>query len=242
MKYKYWVTGLLTAAAIFTAGAIALDLGAREPAQTGAEPTANRDLPSSSATATQLPNSVASTLPGASKPEPSMDPKNTSTPSTKSVPSTKGGKADRGSDRPLLEVPEPTAKSSPGLPKSTPRSAMLNSVPKTGHENGKLVKGFPWKQLPLPGSSDVVKSSVTTQGERVIAEVTGRTSKDADKVVKFYRSYFAKLDWSVEETAAADGTKRLLGQFADDSTSIQIRSLPTGLTQVTASGSYAVGK
>lgn len=242
VKYKQWLIGLLGLAVIVVGIALALDWASSETSKSSAQvgSTEISDTPEppgesgQSAPNSELPNATGPTNGGVSSKE-SDGKDGKSTHSTSSEPST-------SSKTPLLEVPDPTAAPSDGLPKSVARKPLLNEAPVSGVAQGELTKGFPTKQLPLPNKTTVVQSVVTTQDNRVLAQVSGRTQENLKATLAFYRDYYEQLNWEIEESLLSDGTTRLFGKFAEDSTTVEIRTLPTGLTDIRLSGSYKVGK
>lgn len=140
-----------------------------------------------------------------------------------------------------LEVPEQTKATAFALPSSKEREPLLEKTPKTGVAQGKLTKGFPKDAVPLPRSTTVVGSSVETQGRLVILGVEGRSKASADAILEFYAGHFAKLDWLTTRTQPARGTTQLRGGFGQESLSVTVRELPTGMRSVTASAVLTAG-
>lgn len=250
MKIKYWTAGILGIAALLVALALVLDFGGTGPAgQLTADPVGTQAQPpgpSQTAAPGQAPEAkeakaAQTTAQGSTQPSQSARP--TPTASSSKAPPAKApsASATADGDLPLLEVPEPTDTPSPGLPKSTPRPAVLEKAPQDGEARGKLTRGFPSEQLPLPKNSSIIQSSVSTQAQRVIAGVQARTTQDAQAVEKFYRKYFQQHDWEVNTTTGEPGTVQLQGGFGQDSTTVKISQLPTGTTSITLSGAFKVG-
>lgn len=140
-----------------------------------------------------------------------------------------------------LEMPEKPKKSVNALPSSTPRAAVLEKAPKAGAENGKLTRGFPKHALPLPPSADVVKSSVDLQSKMAILDVQARSKQSVEQVVDFYESHFKNLQWLATESKPGKGTTQLRAEFGQDTATITVHQLPTGLTEVNAAGVFRVG-
>lgn len=139
-----------------------------------------------------------------------------------------------------LEVPEQTAPARQRMPESKKREPALKKVPKTQVAEGKLTDGFPKAAVPLPESSMVVRSSVEQQGKLVLVGVEGRSEQTVEQVLAFYSEHFAQREWLTTGSSVGQGTAQLRGAFGDDSTTVTVRQLPTGMTGITAAGVFKV--
>ena len=139
-----------------------------------------------------------------------------------------------------LEIKADSSPSPSGLPSSEPRTAVLKKAPKAATAEGKLTKGFPQKALPLPQSSDVERSSVSVQSSMVMVGVQGRSKQSIEEVLAFYESHFKDLQWLASTSTENDGSTRLQAGFGQDTATVTLHQLPTGLTEINAAGVFKV--
>lgn len=198
------------------------DKAADESPQVSQTPQTNTTAaPTSSADGNQSDKDSLAVDPQAQPPRPSWDPK-------PSAP-----------DR-RLEIKAESSPSPSGLPSTEPRTDVLKKAPKAATAEGKLTKGFPKKALPLPQSSDVEKSSVSVQSSMVMVGVQGRSKQSVEDVLAFYESHFKDLQWLASTSTDADGSTRLQAGFGQDTATVTLHQLPTGLTEINAAGVFKV--
>lgn len=139
-----------------------------------------------------------------------------------------------------LEVPTQSATEAFALPSTKAREPVLTKVPATGVKEGELTKGFPKDALPLPDSTTVVQSSVAEQGDLVMLGIEGRSKASVEEVLDFYSTHFEELNWLSAESTPSEGSTRIQGGYGDDSTTVTVRELPTGMTSISAAGVFKV--
>lgn len=242
MKFKSLIAVILSLAAILFAVAMTLDwMGRPEaPSMAGA--------PSSTAVAgasksTDSPTGSADTPIETSPTQPSSGGAKPSQPADTS----ENVEATRPSWNPQptqaderLEVPEDPEKSSGALPSGEPRKPVLTKAPKPGAAEGKLTKGFPKDAMPLPSSTTIERSSVEKQSSLVMVGVQGRSKQGVEEILAFYESHFKDLQWLATTSSEADGSTRLQAGFGQDTATVTLHQLPTGLTEINAAGVFTV--
>jgi hypothetical protein len=94
------------------------------------------------------------------------------------------------------EVPEPDPSTPPqnGLPPlPTPTPLVVGPLPDSGSESGALIDGFPDAVMgPVP-ASDVLESSIATEGSTMQVTLVARTDSPADDVRTHYRGLWSQL-------------------------------------------------
>lgn len=242
MKMKFWVFGVLGVAVLLVVVAMVIDL------RTGSVLEAdNSQVPTSSLNNTQKSGSSPSQSLNSEQPA-----KSSKSQTSKPSEATEKGEP-KASESPKipseatrstrLEVPsaQPSASRS-ALPKSTQRKPALSLAPKDGVAEGKLTKGFPSKAIPVPESTTIISSSVANQPGRIIAGLQGRSTADIQDVIDFYEDHFNEKKWVTTQSSPSTGITTLLGQFGEESTTVTLRQLPTGATEITVAGAFKVEK
>ncbi len=139
-----------------------------------------------------------------------------------------------------LELPEDPEKTASAMPSAEPRQPALSKAPKSGAVEGKLTKGFPKEAMPLPASTTIERSSVDTQSSLVMVGVQGRSKQSVEEVLAFYEEHFKDLQWLASTSTDADGNTRLQAGFGQDTATVTLHQLPTGLTEINAAGVFKV--
>lgn len=125
------------------------------------------------------------------------------------------------------EVQPPSATESPGsglppLPAQTP--LVTPPLPASGSASGELVEGFPESIMgPAPGS-DVLSSSIATEGETMQVTLVARTDAPADDIRDHYRQQWAALGLTESVSAGADAA------YIDSFTSLTLAFSPASGT------------
>lgn len=238
MKLKVTAIAILAAAAVLVALALSLDLGSNGQSANSVAGSAN----TGEAQTTASPSDSAST----DAPVQPSESDSTGTPGDEAEPR---AEATRPSWDPQptetdarLEVPDPTESGPSGLPKSQERQPVFTKAPKDATAEGKLVAGFPKRALPLPEGTEVVRSLVENQQGLVMAGVEARSQSDEGRTLEFYRQHFEENRWPVTESKPAEGTTQLRAEYGNESMTVTVRQLPTGVTAITAAGAYRVEK
>ncbi|ALD63725.1 hypothetical protein AFL94_07060 [Arthrobacter sp. LS16] len=238
MKFKSLIAVILSLAAILFAVALTLDWMGRPEAPSAAGQQSNN-----AAGGAALPSEdVESTTESSAKQSASGDTK-PSQPEDTSVEV----KATRPSWNPQptqtderLELPEDPEKTASAMPSAEPRKPALTKVPKSATAEGKLTKGFPKGAMPLPSSTTIERSSVEAQSSMVMVGVQGRSKQSVEDVLAFYEAHFKDLQWPASTSADADGSTRLQAEFGQDTATVTLHQLPTGLTEINAAGVFKV--
>ena len=247
MKTKIFVVTILGAAGILLVVALAMDFGRtgqhRESvAQSSSGVIETSQAPQPEVIKTVDPSKKTAAKPGNTKAvkasqatSKSMDSPDSKPETTRPVWDPQATESESG-----LEVPQQTGSADFRLPDSPKRKPVLRKSPKIGVAEGKLTKGFPKDAVPIPRSTTIVQSSVARQSELVLVGLEGRSSASVEEVLAFYREHFADRKWLTSETTPAEGVTQLQGAFGQDSTTITVRQLPTGVTSVLAAGVFKV--
>lgn len=74
----------------------------------------------------------------------------------------------------------------------------------------------------------------------VIVGVQGRSKQSVEDVLAFYEAHFKDLQWPASTSADADGSTRLQAGFGQDTATVTLHQLPTGLTEINAAGVFKV--
>lgn len=125
------------------------------------------------------------------------------------------------------EVVEPTpdqmdADRLPALPQPTPRVAV--PLPANASMQGAIVDGFPSAVAGAAPDSDVVDTSVSSDGTTMQAAMSARTDRSPSDVADHYRGMWAALGLA----PATDGTDDVAYSDAYTSVSLAIRESGTG--------------
>lgn len=78
------------------------------------------------------------------------------------------------------------------------------------------------------------------QSSLVMVGVQGRSKQSVDEVLAFYESHFKDLQWLATTSSEADGSARLQAGFGQDTATVTLHQLPTGLTEINAAGVFKV--
>lgn len=111
----------------------------------------------------------------------------------------------------------------PPLP--TPTALVEAPLPATAAAEGSLVKGFPELAAGPSGGSDVLNSSIASEGDTMQVTLVARTDASADDVRAHYRDTWSRL--GLTETASTDGTATT---FGDTYTSLSLAFTPASGT------------
>lgn len=123
------------------------------------------------------------------------------------------------------EVQPPTAPPHTGLPpRETPKPLMTAPLPESAARSGGLAAGFPDDIMGPMDRSEVVSSSIATEGTVMQVDLVAATAATPDEI----RAHYKKL-WKsrgLQEQAAPDGTLTCTGQY--ESTTLAIEASGTG--------------
>ncbi|MDR7110854.1 hypothetical protein J2X03_000710 [Microbacterium trichothecenolyticum] len=126
------------------------------------------------------------------------------------------------------EVPDPDTSAPPtsGLPPLPAPTPLIDGpLPDSGSESGALVDGFPDSVMgPVPGS-DVLESSIATEGSTMQVTLVARTDASADEV----RSHFRELWSQLGLTESAGGIEGAV-TFSNDHSSLSLAFAPASGT------------
>lgn len=135
-------------------------------------------------------------------------------------PTTGSGPVVGATPVPGSEVQDPDPSRAPidRIPARTAATPRVSApLPETASATGGLVAGLPVDlAAPLDGS-DVLDSSVASEGTTVQFSLRARTDTDADTVRESYAALWAGLGLAADDTASADGTS-----FEDAYTSVSV--------------------
>lgn len=243
MRTKWWVGAVFVVALLVAAGAWALDSGIA-----GARHASNRSGLASSTTEPVKVSGAAAASGGGDVSSSGEQPSPSSVPSSLPSPA-QGGKAAKAtrpswnpqpqpSETARLEMPTATPGESPGLPKSKKRKPAISSVPKTGTAQGKLTKDFPVEAVPVPDGAKISRSSVSSQGKRVLVGLEGRSTTSPATVLGFYDHEFKDRGWMTTVTRPEKVASTLHASFGRESVVVSARRLPTGQTAFTVAGAF----
>jgi hypothetical protein len=105
------------------------------------------------------------------------------------------------------EVPEPDPSAAPenGLPPlPAPTPLVAGPLPDSGSESGALIDGFPDAVMGPAPASDVLESSIATEGSTMQVTLVARTDSPADDVRAHYRALWSQLGLT-ESVGAPEG-------------------------------------
>ncbi|HKP06165.1 MAG TPA: hypothetical protein VJU58_02830, partial [Microbacterium sp.] len=122
--------------------------------------------------------------------------------------------------------PAPSSRAETGLPPiPAPAPLVALPLPRSGSESGALVAGFPDTIVgPVPGS-DVLESSIATEGRTMQVTLVARTDSSAEDVRAHYRDHWARLGLT-ESVGAAEGDVA----FSDMHSSLSVAFTPASGT------------
>lgn len=123
------------------------------------------------------------------------------------------------------EVLPPTATGPNQLPSRTPAAPLISApLPKSSSEQGALVAGFPTKIMgPIKGS-DVLSSSIATQGATMQVTLVARTDASQKKIRAHYEKLWASLGLAENSTG---GNVAYVGPY--ESLTLAVQSTGTGI-------------
>lgn len=104
----------------------------------------------------------------------------------------------------------------PPLPDVEPR--VTTPLPESAESQGALVDGFPTTEMTPPEGSEIISSSIATEGERMQVSLMARSDADRNAILQHYRQ-----TWSAEgltDAAQSDGSADLV--FADAFTNLSL--------------------
>jgi hypothetical protein len=109
----------------------------------------------------------------------------------------------------VVDPGAPDAGSVP-LPASKPLVALVTlPLPDTSSAVRSIVDGFPTGVIPTAPHSSIARSSVATEGSRLQAALTAKTSLSVVEVMDFYRTALAKLGLYDTPAPALNGSSAL---------------------------------
>ena len=149
-------------------------------------------------------------------PSPSATP--TATPRPGAAP---GGTPAEGSEVPDPDEAAPEA-SGPGGAEPTPDTTPFvgTTLPSSGSATGELVEGFPEPIMTPMTESDVLDSSIATEGDAMQVTLVARSTASPDEIREHYRSVWAGSGLEPAGTQASGAA------FANASTSLTLAFTP----------------
>lgn len=103
-----------------------------------------------------------------------------------------------------VQAPDPTAPPVDRLPAlSTPSPLVTAPLPESGAASGELVDGFPTGVMAPAPTSEVLQSSIATEGETMQVTLQARTDATPDEVSRHYRAVWTGL--GLAETGSSGG-------------------------------------
>lgn len=144
-----------------------------------------------------------------------------STPTRGPVP---GAAPTTGSE---VQTPAPEQSDSnglPPLPEVAPR--VTAPLPESAQSEGTLVDGFPTAEMAPANASEVLSSTIATEGERMQVSLMARTDADQDSILQHYRQTWSAL--GLTDAAQTGGSAELV--FADAFTNLSLVFSPTSGT------------
>lgn len=126
------------------------------------------------------------------------------------------------------------------LPALAERKPALTQVPEAAVTDGELAAGFPEDVIPVPAGAEIQFSSVSPQGSRVLVGLQALSDEDPEALLDFYAQHCEELGWAATRLPAADGAQNLQCGFGGDSLTVAVPVLPTGRTDLTATGAFLV--
>lgn len=125
------------------------------------------------------------------------------------------------------EVLPPTSTAGPNQhPTPTPATPLVSPpLPKSGTKQGGLVAGFPAKIMgPIKGS-DVISSSIATQGDTMQVTLVARTDTSEKSIRSHYEKLWASLGLS--ESGSSEGNPSYAGPY--ESLTLAVKTTGTGI-------------
>jgi len=104
----------------------------------------------------------------------------------------------------------------PPLPVATPR--VVSPLPPSASADGRLVEGFPESLMGPAADSDIISSSIATEGDVMQVTLVARTDASKESVLQAYRTSWA--DQGLNLPASVDGATEL--SAADSFTTITL--------------------
>ncbi|WP_194409700.1 hypothetical protein [Microbacterium cremeum] len=130
-----------------------------------------------------------------------------------------------------VQAPDATAPSADRLPAlSTPSPLVSAPLPDSGSASGELVDGFPTGVMAPAPPSEVLQSSIATEGDTMQVTLQARTDATPDEVSQHYRAVWSGL--GLAATGSSDG--------ADTSYSDALSSLTLAFTSSGTGTVYTV--
>ncbi|MFB7891617.1 hypothetical protein ACFC1I_05415 [Microbacterium sp. NPDC056044] len=104
-----------------------------------------------------------------------------------------------------VQEPDETAAPIDRLPPLTTSTPLVSDpLPASGSASGELVKGFPADLMGPAPESQVLESSISTEGSTMQVSLVARTDATADDVREHYRTLWAGL--GLTDTSSGDGS------------------------------------
>ncbi|MES2094827.1 MAG: hypothetical protein V4531_13600 [Actinomycetota bacterium] len=134
---------------------------------------------------------------------------------------------------PLAAVPIAT------LPPSTAVGPLVSGpLPASATSTGALVAGFP-SAIPLPAGNTITTSSVSSNGNRLQAALSAKTTIGSAELVDWYTAQFAKLSLPGSPAPAVGGSTAFAFALGDDSITLTVTSAKAGGSRYTLLGTFA---
>jgi hypothetical protein len=109
---------------------------------------------------------------------------------------------------------------------STAKPLVKAPLPASASANGRLVKGFPTAIMGPAPESDILSSSIATQGDTMQVTLVARTDASEKEVTEHYRALWSKL--GLTEAASSAGSADLAYSDQYSSLSLAFTTAGTG--------------
>jgi hypothetical protein len=125
------------------------------------------------------------------------------------------------------------------LPTSTPAGPLFSGpLPASATSTGALVAGFP-SAIPLPKGNTISTSSVSSNGDRLQATLSAKTTIGSAELVDWYSAQFAKLSLPGSLAPATGGSTAFAFANGDDSITLTVTPSKSGGSRYTLFGTFA---
>lgn len=125
------------------------------------------------------------------------------------------------------------------LPPSAVTGPLVSGpLPASATSTGALVAGFP-SVIPLPSGNKIATSSVSSNGNRLQATLSAKTTIDPAELVNWFSQQFAKLSLPGSPAPAVGGSTAYAFARGDDSITLTVTPAKSGGSHYTLLGTFA---
>lgn len=125
------------------------------------------------------------------------------------------------------------------LPPSSVAGPLVSGpLPASATSTGALVAGFP-SAIPLPSGNTIATSSVSSNGNRLQATLSAKTTIDPAELVNWFSQQFAKLSLPGSPASAVGGSIAYAFARGDDSITLTVTPAKLGGSHYTLLGTFA---